>query len=86
MNAQLFAATMLGHSAFRDSKITITLEEHKEMLDDFRRNGWKNRVTRLSKSAINTITECHALIHVTPVDFSEYLGLAPVTRLLYPNS
>jgi hypothetical protein len=57
MNAQLFAATMLGHSAFRDSKITITLEEHKEMLDDFRRNGWKNRVTRLSKSAINTITE-----------------------------
>jgi hypothetical protein len=27
-----------------------------------------------------------ALIHVTPVDFSEYLGLAPVTRLLYPNS
>jgi hypothetical protein len=30
------------------------------------------------------INKCRALMHVTPVDFSEFLGLAPVTRLLYP--
>jgi len=31
----------LFESAFRYGKITITREEHKEMLVDFRKNGWK---------------------------------------------
>jgi hypothetical protein len=34
---------LLLESAFRDGKITMTPEEHKEMLDDFRKNGWKKQ-------------------------------------------
>lgn len=33
--------SLLWDQAFRKGKITISPEEHKEMLDDLRKNGWK---------------------------------------------
>jgi hypothetical protein len=35
---------LLLESAFRDGKIAMTPEEHKEMLADFRKTGWKKSV------------------------------------------
>lgn len=35
---------LLIEEAFRDGRITMTLEEHREVLEDLRKNGWKKPV------------------------------------------